>query len=122
MKSLYKVILGAGIVISVLICLWSIFFYFAVMHEIDDETEDSLELYAFRLIQKKNEGKLDSILYDGSNNSFFIEQITKEEALQMENMSFVDTNVFIKERNETEPSKMLVMPFYDIEDKLNHRK
>ncbi len=116
MKSLYKVILGAGIVISILICLWSIFFYFAVMHEIDDETEDSLELYAFRLIQEKNEGKLDSILYDGSNNSFFIEQITKEEALEMENMSFVDTNVFIKERNETEPSKMLVMPFYDIED------
>lgn len=116
MKSLYKVILGAGIVISVLICLWSVFFYFAVMHEIDDETEDSLELYAFRLIQKKNEGKLDPIFYDGSNNSFFIEQITKEEAMQMENMSFVDTNIFIKERNETEPSKRLIMPFYDIED------
>lgn len=47
MKSLYKVILGAGIVISVLICLWSIFFYFAVMHEIDDETEDSLECMHF---------------------------------------------------------------------------
>lgn len=116
MKALYKVILGAGIIISILICLWSILFYVAIMHEIDDETEDSLELYAFRLIQKKNEGKLDSILYDGSNNSFFIEQITKEEASQMENMSFVDTNVFINERNETEPCKRLVMPFYDVED------
>ena len=71
MKALYKVILGAAIIISILICLWSILFYVAIMHEIDDETEDSLELYAFRLIQKKNEGKLDSILYDGSNNSFF---------------------------------------------------
>lgn len=116
MKALYKVILGAAIIISILICLWSILFYVAIMHEIDDETEDSLELYAFRLIQKKNEGKLDSILYDGSNNSFFIEQITKEEAQQMENMSFVDTNIFINERNETEPCKRLVMPFYDIED------
>lgn len=53
MKALYKVILGAAIIISILICLWSILFYVAIMHEIDDETEDSLELYAFRLIQKK---------------------------------------------------------------------
>ena len=88
MKALYKVILGAAIVISILICVWSVVFYLAIMHEIDDETEDSLELYAFQLIQKKNEGKLDSILYDGSNNSFFIETISKEEASQLENISF----------------------------------
>ena len=116
MKALYKVIIGAGIIISILICLWSILFYFAVLYEIDDETEDSLELYAFQLIQKKNEGKLDSILYDGSNNSFFIETISKEEALKMENMSFADTNIFINDKNETEPCKRLVMAFYDTEE------
>lgn len=116
MKALYKVILSVGIIISIVICLWSIIFYIAIIHEIDDETEDSLELYAFKLIQKKNEGKLDSVLYDGSNNSFFIEQITKQEASQMENMSFADTNIFINDRNETEPAKRLVMAFYDIED------
>ena len=116
MKALYKVILGAAIVISILICVWSVVFYLAIMHEIDDETEDSLELYAFQLIQKKNEGKLDSILYDGSNNSFFIETISKEEASQLENISFADTNVFIKDRNETEPCKRLIMPFYDTQN------
>ncbi len=114
MKALYKVILSAGIIISVVICLWSVLFYFSTMREIDDETEDSLELYAFQLIQEKNEGKLDSVKYDGSNNSFIIEKITKEEASLMENMSFKDTNVFITARNETEPCKRLIVPFYDI--------
>ena len=95
MKALYKVILSVGIIISIVICLWSIIFYIAIIHEIDDETEDSLELYAFKLIQKKNEGKLDSVLYDGSNNSFFIEQITKQEASQMENMSFEQSREFL---------------------------
>ncbi len=116
MKSLYKVILGAAIVISSVICIWSVLFYFAIMHEIDDEIEDSLELYAFQLIQEKNEGKLDSVKYDGSNNSFLIEKITKEEALAMDNMSFKDTNVFIKARNETEPCKRLMLAFYDTQD------
>ena len=116
MKSLYKVILGAAIVMSSVICIWSILFYVAIMHEIDDEVEDSLELYAFQLIQEKNEGKLDSVKYDGSNNSFFFEKITKDEASKMENMSFKDTNVFIKARNETEPCKRLILAFYDTKD------
>lgn len=116
MKSLYKVILGAAIVMSSVICIWSILFYIAIMHEIDDEVEDSLELYAFQLIQEKNEGKLDSVKYDGSNNSFFFEKITKDEASKMENMSFKDTNVFIKARNETEPCKRLILAFYDTKD------
>lgn len=116
MKSLYKVILGAAIVMSSVICIWSILFYVAIMHEIDDEVEDSLELYAFQLIQEKNEGKLDSVKYDGSNNSFFFEKITKDEASKMENMSFKDTNVFIKTRNETEPCKRLILAFYDTKD------
>lgn len=98
------------------ICIWSILFYVAIMHEIDDEIEDSLELYAFQLIQEKNEGKLDSVKYDGSNNSFFFEKITKDEASKMENMSFKDTNVFIKARNETEPCKRLILAFYDTKD------
>lgn len=101
---------------SSVICIWSILFYIAIMHEIDDEVEDSLELYAFQLIQEKNEGKLDSVKYDGSNNSFFFEKITKDEASKMENMSFKDTNVFIKARNETEPCKRLILAFYDTKD------
>jgi signal transduction histidine kinase len=116
MKALYKVILSAGIIVSIVICLWSVLFYFAIMKEIDDETEDSLELYAFRLIQKKNESKLDSIIYDGTNNSFFIEKITKEEANSLENMSFKDTNIFIADRNETEPCKRLILAFYDTQE------
>lgn len=116
MKALYKVILGAGVFISIVICLWSVLFYITTMREIDDEIEDSLELYAFQIIQEKNEGKLDSVKYDGSNNSFIIEEITKEEASLMENMSFKDTNIFIAARNETEPCKRLIIPFYDIND------
>ncbi len=116
MKALYKVILGAGVFISIVICLWSVLFYITTMREIDDEIEDSLELYAFQIIQEKNEGKLDSVKYDGSNNSFIIEEITKEEASVMENMSFKDTNIFIAARNETEPCKRLIIPFYDIND------
>lgn len=116
MKLLSYILLRAGIIISLLISLWSVLFYFAILHEIDDEIEDALELYAYRIIAKKNEGKLDSLSYDATNSSFKIDRITKEEAELYEKMNFSDTNIFIEDKNEFESCKILTMSFYDVND------
>lgn len=116
MKLLSYILLRAGIAISVVISLWSVFFYFALLHEIDDEIEDALELYAYRIIAKKNEGKLDSLSYDATNSSFKIDRITEEEAELYEEMNFSDTNIFIEDKNEFESCKILTMSFYDVND------
>lgn len=116
MNTLSKIILKSTIAISLVITCWSIVFYVAVMHEIDDETEDSLELLAFQIVQKSNEGTLDTMSYKGTNNSFTITPITKQEAEQMANMSFKDTNIFIADKNETEPCKQLTFAYYDTQE------
>lgn len=114
MRLLSYILLRAGIIISLVIILWSIFFYFAILHEIDDEIEDALELYAYRIIARKNEGKLDSLSYDATNSSFIIDRITAQEAKLYEKMTFTDTNIFVQDKNEYEPCKILTMSFYDV--------
>ena len=46
MKLIYYVIIRISLVLSVLLTVWAVFFYFAIMDEVNDEVDDSLENYS----------------------------------------------------------------------------
>ncbi len=46
MKLIYYIIIRISLVLSVLLTGWAILFYFAVMDEVNDEVDDSLEDYS----------------------------------------------------------------------------
>ena len=47
MKLIYYVIIRISLVLSVLLTGWAILFYFAVMDEVNDEVDDSLEAVSY---------------------------------------------------------------------------
>ena len=43
MKLFYKVLIRLAVLVTIVLGLWSVFFYYAMMNEVTDEIDDSLE-------------------------------------------------------------------------------
>ena len=65
MKLIYYVIIRISLVLSVLLTGWAILFYFAVMDEVNDEVDDSLEDYSEIIIIRALAGEED-LLHSGT--------------------------------------------------------
>lgn len=92
---------------AVIVAFWSVFFYFEMMNEINDEVDDSLENYAETIIMRSlvdGEVPLNPI---GSTNQFFQRPVTVEYAQTHEHIKYADRDVFILEKNEYEPARVL---------------
>lgn len=92
--------------------LWSMFFYFAIISEVNDETDDSLENYRTLLIQKAMK---DSTMLSGNYTNdimtkHFIQEIDYSE---WENYQehFSDSLVFYQDELEYDPVRVLSTAF-----------
>lgn len=94
-----------------ILALWSVIFYFTMVQEINDETDDSLEDYAELIIRRTLAGKELPAVGDGSNNSFAIEVLNGPEALLPPSLVYSDSLVYIPEKRETEPARVLTAHF-----------
>lgn len=57
MKLLHVVTLRLSLLATVVLALWSVFFYMAVVKEVDDETDDQLEIYAEQILRRALAGE-----------------------------------------------------------------
>ena len=69
MKLLIKITASLAAAFTVLLALWAVFFYFATMDEINDETDDSLIDYSDGLIIRKLAGVELPSEDNGTNNT-----------------------------------------------------
>lgn len=113
MKLLYNVILRMAVALLPIMALWSVVFYYAMVDEINDETDDSLEDYAELIIRRTLAGRTLPAVGDGSNNSYTLELLQGDEALLPQQMSYKDSLVYIQEKRETEPARVLTAVFAD---------
>ena len=90
-----------------------------MIDEINDEVDDALEDYSETIIIRSLAGKELPSKNDGSNNSYSIRPITREEARQYPVIEYYDADIYIKEKEETErhvccgpssPIKMTIIP------------
>ena len=72
MKLIYYVIIRISLVLSVLLTGWAILFYFAVMDEVNDEVDDSLEDYSEIIIIRALAGEELPSKNTASNNQYFL--------------------------------------------------
>lgn len=107
MKLLHVVTLRLSLLATVVLALWSVFFYMAVVKEVDDETDDQLEIYAEQILRRALAGEELPTGSSGSNNQYFLRDVSHEYASVHEHVRYEDREVFIKERNETEPARVL---------------
>mgnify|MGYP000766270671 CR=1 FL=1 len=115
MKLIYRILLRLSLALLAVLTVWTVFFYFTMIDEINDEVDDALEDYSETIIIRSLAGKELPSKNDGSNNSYSIRPITREEARQYPAIEYYDADIYIKEKEETEPARILTTLFKDDE-------
>jgi signal transduction histidine kinase len=87
-----------------------------IMTEINDEVDDSLEDYSELIIIRSLAGEELPSNDNGSNNQYFLQKITKDYALSRPDIIYQDSMIYIKEKKETEPARILTTIFRDAND------
>ena len=117
MKLIYRVTFRLSIVLLPILLLWSTVFYFSMVDEINDETDDSLEDYAELIVRRTlTSGELPG-QNNGNNNTYSIELLPQGYSME-HYMTFEDRQVYIPEKRETEPARTLTMTFSDSNDQV----
>ena len=117
MKLLIKITASLAAAFTVLLALWAVFFYFATMDEINDETDDSLIDYSDGLIIRKLAGVELPSEDNGTNNTYYINEVSEEFASSRPWIIFEYREVFISAKAEFESARVLSRIFKDSEDR-----
>ena len=113
MKLFHRVILTLSLGLLPVMALWSVLFYYGMVNEINDETDDVLTDYAVLIIRRALAGKPLPEPNSGSNNSYSITAVDEEYAKTAPHMVFYDEMVYIPEKEETEPARVLKTIYND---------
>lgn len=113
MKLVCRVLLHMSWSLSLLLAVWAVLFYLAMIDEINDEVDDSLENYSEMLVRQSLAGRELPGAYSGSNNGYFLHDVTAEYAASHPDMVYTDEDVFIPDRDEVEPARVLRSVFRD---------
>lgn len=113
MKLVYRIVLHMSWALSLLLAAWAVLFYFTLIDEINDEVDDSLENYAEVLVRRSLAGRELPQAFSGSNNGYFLHDVSAEYAGSRRHMVYSDEEIFIPEKDEEEPARVLRMIFRD---------
>lgn len=111
MKLFHNVMLHVSVASVLIMTAWAVFFYWAIIDEVNDEVDDSLEDYSESLIISYLNGEEMPSLNNGSNNQFYMYDVSKEYAETYPLMSYRDEMVYIDEKLEYEPARILMTIF-----------
>lgn len=96
---------------------WAAFFYIGIMIEINDEVDDSLEDYSELIVIRSLAGQELPLNDNGTNNQFFLREVSEEYAMSHSGIIYKDSMVYIREKKETEPARILITIFKDRYDR-----
>lgn len=117
MKLIYYIIFRITLALTLILTVWAVFFYVTMIDEVNDEVDDSLEDYSETIIIRALAGEELPSKNNGSNNQCYLKEITKEYAKSREDIQYKDSMVYIVEKEETEPARILTTIFKDDEDR-----
>lgn len=115
MKLISHVTLRLSIAITVILSAWAVLFYLAMVDEINDEVDDSLEDYSETIIIRALSGEQLPSKDNGSNNQYYMLRIDEQYALHHPRIEYTDEMVYIEEKRETEPARVLKTIFQNNE-------
>jgi signal transduction histidine kinase len=101
--------LSMGVI--VVLTAWAALFYVAMVDEINDEVDDTLEDYSDLIITRSLAGKELPSKDIGSNNQYYLREVDDAYAVSRNQISYTDSMVYIAEKNETEPARILTTIF-----------
>lgn len=86
-----------------------------MIDEVNDEVDDALEDYSETIIIRALAGEELPSKTNGSNNQYYMMEVSKEYAESREDIQYKDSMVYIEEKEETEPARILTTIFKDDE-------
>ena len=113
MKLIYRILIHLSLALPIILAAWGILFYMAIMDEVNDEVDDSLEDYSEVLITRALAGEQLPSQSDGSNNSYYLITVTADYAEKQKRIRYSDEMVHIEAKGETEPARVLRTIFKD---------
>ena len=113
MKLTLRIAYRLSLAMIPLLTLWAALFYVAMVGEINDEADDALEGYAERIIQRHLAGEPLPSTLDGSNNTYHLLPVEAAVAAQEPRQTMRHTEVYISEKHEMEPARLLTRYFAD---------
>lgn len=113
MKLSYRIVLRLSAVFLVVFTAWVIAFYYVIVEEINDETNDSLENYSEHVIRNILSDNPLTPAENDLNNTYSIREITPQEAMRFAHDIYYDEMVYVKARREMEPCRTMHTVFGD---------
>lgn len=111
MKLFHLVLWRISLALIVVLTIWAGFFYMAVVEEVNDEVDDTLEDYSEGLIIRALSGEDMPTASNGSNNQYYLYEVSESYAASHPQITYRDEMVFITEKSETEPARVLITIF-----------
>ena len=110
MKLIHHTISKLSIVMIIILSIWAGFFYFSILDEILDETDDSLENYKNLIIQQvlRDTAALDN--HNDLMSQYFIKEISEPQAVRYKERYF-DSTRFYETEYEFDPVRVLKTAF-----------
>lgn len=117
MKLIYHIILRVVISITIILGVWAYIFYFTIVNEVQDETDDVLEDYSALIIQNFLAGEPIPTNTNGSNNTYYLKAISLDSIDTAKGREgFANEDIFVSYKNENEPARVLRHIFRDRDD------
>ncbi|WP_418830492.1 sensor histidine kinase [Phocaeicola sp.] len=117
MKLFHLVLWRISLALIVVLSLWAGFFYMKIVDEVNDEVDDTLEDYSEELIIRALSGEDMPASSNGSNNQYYLYEVSESYAMTHPQITYRDEMVFITEKDETEPARVLMTIFRTDDDR-----
>ncbi len=113
MKLVNVLTLRLSVMAAVVLAFWAVLFYFAIIDEINDEVDDSLEDHAEMLIQRALAGEELPESGSGTNNEYYMHEVSPHYAATHDHIRYEDKEVYISGKGEYEPARTISYIYTD---------
>lgn len=100
-------------VLSLLLAAWALLFYMTLSDEIADETDDMLEDRAEAVVKRVLAGGEISATRPEGGHDYYLTEVTEEYARTYAHERYSDEELYIPERDDEEPARVLRQLFRD---------
>ena len=115
MKLVYRILLHLSWVLTLLLAGWAALFYFALIDEVNDEVDHALEARAEVIVKRVLSGRAMPESTAEGNTGYLLREVPAEQTRGRAYERYSDEEIFIPERDDEEPARVLRKTFRNAE-------